>query len=88
MVKLLEEGRLEREGERLEKGRGGGKGMGSRLGGGALLILEELESLLEEVESFCGELEPVEEKLAISLIKGDSFTLKKKKLCRYKRNEE
>ena len=62
--------------------------MGSRLGGGALLILEEFESLLEEVESFCGELELVEGKLAISLTMGDFFSLKKKKLYKYKRNEE
>ena len=45
--------------------------MGSGLGGGALLIFEELESLLEEVESFYGELELAEENLAISLIMGD-----------------
>ena len=62
--------------------------MGSRLGGGALLILKGLKSLLKEVESFFGELKPAKEKLAILLIMGDSFSLKKKKLCRYKRNEE
>jgi len=45
--------------------------MGLGLGGGALLIFEELESLLEEVESFYGELELAEENLAISLIMGD-----------------
>ena len=41
------------------------------LGGGALFMFEELESLLEEVESFCGEFEPAKEKLAISLTMGD-----------------
>ena len=35
----------------------------SRLGGGALMSLEE--SLAKEVESVCGELEPAEEELAI-----------------------
>ena len=50
---------------------GGGRGMGSGLGGGALLIFKELESLLKEVESFFGELELAEENLAISLIIGD-----------------
>lgn len=47
--------------------------MGSGLGGGALLIFEVLKSLLEEVMLFCGELEPTEEKLAISLTIGDFF---------------
>ena len=63
--------------------------MGSGLGGGALLIFEVLKSLLEEVMLFCGELEPTEEKLAISLTIGDFFlSLKKKKICRYKNKEE
>ena len=47
--------------------------MGSGLDGGALLIFEVLKSLLEEVMLFCGELEPTEEKLAISLTIGDFF---------------
>ena len=64
--------------------------MGSGLGGGALLIFEVLKSLLKEVMLFCGELEPTEEKLAISLTIGDFFflSLKKKKICRYKNKEE
>ena len=65
--------------------------MGSGLGGGALLIFEVLKSLLEEVMLFCGELEPTEEKLAISLTIGDFFfslSLKKKKIRRYKNKEE
>ena len=45
--------------------------MGSGLGDSALLIFEELESLLKEVESFYGELELAEENLAISLIMAD-----------------
>lgn len=65
--------------------------MGSGLDGGALLIFEVLKSLLEEVMLFCGELEPTEEKLAISLTIGDFFfffSLKKKKIRRYKNKEE
>ena len=71
MVELLEEGRLEGERDRLEKGGEEEGGMGSGLGGSALLIFEELESLLKEVESFYGELELAEENLAISLIMAD-----------------
>ena len=54
--------------------------MGLGLDSGALLIFEELESLLEEVESFYGELELTEENLAISLIMGD-FSLERRRRC-------
>ena len=53
--------------------------MDSRLDGGALLILEEPESSLEELELTLGELEPAEERLTISLTMRD-FLFEKKKM--------
>ena len=53
--------------------------MDSGLDSGALLILEEPESSLEELELTLGELEPVEERLAILLTMRD-FLFEKKKM--------
>ena len=53
--------------------------MDSRLDGGALLMLEEPESSLEELELPLGKLEPAEERPTISLTMRD-FLFEKKKM--------
>ena len=52
-------------------------GMDLGLGGGALLLLEEPESSLEEIELPLGKLKPMEERLAILLTMGDFLSEKK-----------
>ena len=74
MVEPLGEEKLEGEGGKMGKGRGGGR----RMRFGALSMLEEPESLPEAPELFCGELELKDEKLAIFLIVGFFFKKKEK----------
>lgn len=60
------------------KGRGGGGGIRFGVVGGAFFMLGELESPLEESKLFLGELELVDEKLAI-LVDDEGFSLRKRR---------
>lgn len=60
------------------KQRGRGGGMRFRVAGGAMLMLGEPESLLEESKLFLGELEPANEKLAI-LVDDEGFSLRRRR---------
>ena len=66
------------------KGREGGGGMV----GGALLILGEPKSPLEEFKLFLGELEPADERLTILLTMEGFFSEKKSEMYGCKTNEE
>ena len=66
------------------KGREGGGGMV----GGALLILGEPKSPLEEFKLFLGELESTDERLTILLTMEGFFSEKKREMYECKRNEE